>query len=81
MQVEQVGRLLIGLGIGLAVLGGLLLLLGRTPIMQQFGNLPGDIRFQSADGRFSCFAPIVSMILLSVILTVVLNVVLRLVNR
>ncbi len=81
MQVESVGRLLIGLGVGIAVLGGLVLLFGRTPIFQQFGSLPGDIRFESADGRFSCFAPIVSMILLSVILTVVLNVVLRLINR
>lgn len=81
MQVETVGRLLMGLGIALTVLGGVVLLLGRTPLFQQFGSLPGDVRFQSADGRFSCFAPIVSMILLSVILTVVLNVVLRIINR
>jgi len=81
VQLESIGRLLIFAGIGLAVIGGLLLLAARVPFLQQFGSLPGDIRYATPDGRFSCFVPIVSMLLLSVILTIVLNVVVRLLNR
>lgn len=77
-DLNSLGRWLVFVGLGIAALGGLLFVLGKVPF---FGRLPGDIRWQSADGRFSCFAPIVSMILLSVILTIVLNVVLRLINR
>jgi hypothetical protein len=42
-------------------------------------SLPGDIRIET-DG-FSCFVPIVSMILLSVLLTILLNIILRLLSR
>lgn len=77
-ELNSLGRWLIVAGLGIAALGGLILALGKVPF---FGRLPGDLRFESADGRFSCFAPIASMILLSVILTIVLNVVLRLINR
>jgi len=81
MQLDSLGKWLIVIGVGIAALGGLLFLLGKVPGLDRFGSLPGDIRWQSADGRISCFAPIVSMILLSVILTVVVNVIVRLLNR
>ena len=77
-NLNSLGRWLLIAGLGIAALGGVLILLGNVPF---FGRLPGDLRFESADGRFSCFAPIVSMLLLSVILTIVLNVVLRFINR
>ncbi len=80
-QLDSLAKWLIVLGLGVAALGALLLLIGRVPGLDRLGSLPGDIRYQSADGRFSCFVPIVSMILISVILTIVLNVVLRLLNR
>ncbi|MBZ0277615.1 MAG: DUF2905 domain-containing protein [Anaerolineae bacterium] len=76
MDIQSIGRLLVILGIGVALLGGLLMLLGRLPF---FGNLPGDIRIQGQG--FSCFVPIVSMILLSIILTVILNIIVRFINR
>ena len=79
MDLESMGRLLLAAGIGLAVLGGLLLLAGRLPFLNQLGSLPGDIRIE---GRgFSCFIPVVSMLLISVIATVVLNILIRLINR
>jgi hypothetical protein len=81
MQVDTVGKWLLYVGIGLAVIGGLLILASRVPVLNQLGRLPGDIRYENPDGRFSCFVPIVSMILVSLILTVVLNVVVRLLNR
>ena len=80
-QLDSLGRWLIAIGLGIAALGVLFLLLGKIPFLDRFGSLPGDIRYQSKDGRFSCFVPIVSMILLSVVLTIIVNVAARLLNR
>ncbi len=81
VQMDSIAKWLIIGGLGIAVLGVVLLLASKIPGLNQLGDLPGDIRWQSADGRITCFVPIVSMILLSLILTVVLNVVIRLLNR
>jgi hypothetical protein len=80
-QMDGLGRWLIGIGLGIAALGGLVFLLGKVPFLNQWGNLPGDIRYQSPGGRVTCFVPIVSSILLSLILTVVLNIVVRLLKH
>lgn len=79
MDLQTVGRFLLIIGIVLALLGGLLMLLGRLPLFSSFGSLPGDIRIQGRE--FSCFIPIVSLILLSVIITILLNIIIRLINR
>jgi hypothetical protein len=72
MGIEQVGKWLIVAGIGLAVLGGLVLLAARVPFL---GRLPGDILVQR--DNFTFYFPLVTSILLSILLTIVLNVVLR----
>lgn len=77
--MDDLGRTLALLGVGLLVLGGVLMLLGRVPVFKQFGHLPGDIRIEGE--HFSCFAPIVSMLILSVLLSLVLNIIIRLLNR
>jgi hypothetical protein len=79
MGLDSIGRLLLVVGVGLAVLGGILLLLSKVPFLSQLGNLPGDIRIQGQG--FSCFVPLASMILISIVLTVALNIVIRLINR
>ncbi len=81
MDLQSIGRALLVIGIVIAVLGGLLMLLGRLPFLSNFGigSLPGDIRVEGQG--FSCFVPIVSMILLSILLTVILNIIVRLINR
>jgi hypothetical protein len=79
MDMQAIGRILLIGGIGVALLGGLLMLLGRIPFFSRLGNLPGDIRIEGQG--FSCFIPIVIMILLSVALTLILNIVIRLINR
>jgi hypothetical protein len=81
MELESIGRLVLFLGIGLAVLGGVLMLLSRVPGLNQISlfNLPGDIHIQTEN--FSCFFPIVTMIVLSVLLTIIVNVIARLINR
>jgi len=71
MDLQSLGKLLVLMSIGLALLGGLLWLSGRLGL----GSLPGDLRLQG-DG-WGCFVPIAASILLSVVLTVILNVVWR----
>lgn len=71
MDSSTVGRLLLALGVAVALVGGFLALGGRLP----FGRLPGDISVQGEGGGF--FFPIVSCLVLSLVLTVVLNIVIR----
>ncbi len=74
--MEDIGRILLVLGVLLALAGGVILLLGKVP---GIGRLPGDITIQG--NGFSCFFPIATSILLSIVLTIVLNVVFRILNR
>jgi hypothetical protein len=76
MSFAELGKWLVIAGLGLALLGGVMWLLGRIPF---FGNLPGDIRIQTQN--FSCFIPIASMIILSILATIVLNIIIRIVNK
>jgi hypothetical protein len=65
--MNDLGRLLIGLGLVLLIAGGLLLLLGRTGI--PLGRLPGDISYRGKN--MSVYFPLGTSILLSVLLSVV----------
>ncbi len=73
MALESLGKLLVVLGLGIALLGGLLLLAGRIPFL---GRLPGDILVQR--DNFTFFFPLATSLLISLVLTIVINVVLRL---
>jgi hypothetical protein len=77
MDLVPLGKWIIILGLVLIAVGGLIWLLGRTGL--PLGRLPGDIRIEGE--KVSCYAPVVTMIVLSVILTIVLNIVVRLLNR
>jgi hypothetical protein len=79
MDLQSIGRVILLIGVALALVGGLLMLAARLPFLQQFGQLPGDIRIEGQG--FTCLFPVVSMILLSIVLTIVVNVVIRLINR
>jgi len=71
MELQQLGKLLLVLALGMAVLGAALWLGGRLGL----GSLPGDFRFQ---GRgWSCFFPLATSILLSILLTLLLSLALR----
>jgi hypothetical protein len=67
------GKLLVGLGVAVAVVGGLLLLADRVPALSHLfswmGKLPGDI-FIKRD-NFSFFFPLGTSIVLSVLLSLV----------
>lgn len=71
--MNEFGKLLIMAGAGLLVVGALLMLGARLP---WFGQLPGDIVVKR--DNFTLYAPIGTMILVSILLTVLLNVVGRL---
>ncbi len=79
MDLNTVGRMVIFLGVALLVLGGVLMLFSRIPFLKNLGHMPGDIRVQG--NSFSCFFPVVSMIILSILLSLALNIILRLLNR
>jgi hypothetical protein len=65
--MNDLGRLLVGLGLVLLVAGGLLLLLGRTGL--PLGRLPGDVSYRSKN--FSVYFPLGTSIFLSVVLSLV----------
>lgn len=70
------GKMLLVLGGFIALMGLVLLFMGRVPFL---GRLPGDITFRR--GNVSCFIPIATSILLSLLLTIVLNLLFRLLGR
>lgn len=63
------GKLLIIIGIGIAVIG--LALTYLPGLFGWFGKLPGDIRIE--DEKKSIFIPITSMIVISLVLTLLAN--------
>lgn len=70
-------RLLIIIGLVITFTGILILIVGR--FFPWFGNLPGDIRFES--DSFKVFIPLATMILVSVLATILLNIVIRIFRR
>jgi hypothetical protein len=72
-DLSDLGKFVAMAGAALLILGGLIWLAGRIPLL---GHLPGDIRLQR--GNVSCFFPLTTMIIVSVLLTVILNILLRL---
>lgn len=71
--MTEVGKLLMVTGAGLFLIGLLIVFGARFP---WFGQLPGDIVIKR--DNFTLFAPLGTMILLSIVLTIVLNVIARL---
>lgn len=71
MQNDTLGRLLVGAGVTLVIVG-LLVMWGRS---LRLGSLPGDFTWSGKGWQISI--PIATCILISIILTVVLNLVAR----
>ena len=75
--MEELGKVLIFLGVFLIVFGILTVVLSKFPL--PFGNLPGDIKIER--DNFTIYIPIASSIVLSLILTGLLNFILLLLNK
>jgi hypothetical protein len=71
MDGQHIGKLLVAMGVAIAVIGALFWFGARFGL----GSLPGDIRIEGRGG--GCFIPIASSILLSLVLTLLLNLLLR----
>ena len=66
--MTELGKLLIGMGLFLVLVGGLILLIGRIPGL---GRLPGDLYIRR-DG-FTLYLPLATSLLVSLGLTVLIN--------
>ncbi|HEY7470379.1 MAG TPA: DUF2905 domain-containing protein [Acidimicrobiia bacterium] len=70
----RISNILILVGAGLLIVGVVLRYFPGA--FSWFGNLPGDIKYQS--GNTQVFIPITSMLVVSIVATVVVNVAVRL---
>ena len=66
--------MLVTLGIALVVIGGIVMLLGRTGL--PIGRLPGDILYRGKNSTF--YFPLASSILISIVLSIVVFLIARL---
>ena len=62
------GRIVVVLGVALVVIGGIIMLLGRTGV--PLGRLPGDFLYRGKNTTL--YFPLASSILISIVLSVVL---------
>ena len=67
--MQELGRLIISIGVVLIVLGAILSFFGKLPFI---GKLPGDILIKR--GNFSFYAPITTGIVISVVLSILLTI-------
>jgi hypothetical protein len=73
----NLGKGLVFVGVGIAVVGGLIWLAGRLGL--PLGKLPGDITVQGK--KFFLHFPIISSLIASAILTILLNLILWLCRK
>ncbi|WP_071781102.1 DUF2905 domain-containing protein [Adhaeribacter aquaticus] len=72
--MQPIGKIILFAGLGIAFIGLIIWLFGNK--LNWFGNLPGDIRIERPNFKF--YAPIVSMLLLSILFSAVMWVIRRL---
>lgn len=66
-ELSAFGKILLGLGIIMIIIGGLFMLGGKIPFI---GRLPGDIAIQKKN--FSFYFPITTCIILSIIFSLIM---------
>jgi len=71
VDLQSMGKMLVLLALGLAIVGALFWVGGRMGL----GSLPGNFKFEGEN--WSCYVPIMASIVISLLLTVVLNVIIR----
>ncbi len=70
MVIYLMGNIFIIIGVLLAIIG----ILFKYGLLGWFGNLPLDFRYQSEDGKFGFYAPMGSMIVVSVMLSILIKI-------
>ncbi len=71
MEIGNIGKMIIGIGIVTIIVGLALMLGGKIGL----GRLPGDILIRR--GNFTFYFPLVTGIIISIILTIILNLIFR----
>ena len=71
--MTEVGKVLVVVGLALALLGAIIWLGGGKGWFNWFGRLPGDIR--AGDGNVRFYFPLATSIVISVVLTLLLAVI------
>jgi hypothetical protein len=71
--MAEIGKILVGVGILLIVVGGVVMLLARTGV--PLGRLPGDILYRGKNTTF--YFPLATSILLSIVLSALLYLISR----
>ena len=71
MAFGYLGRMLISAGVLLVIIGGIVLLAGRSGL--PLGRLPGDVTYRGS--RFVVFAPLGTSLLLSLLFSLVLYII------
>jgi hypothetical protein len=66
--MADMGRMLVLLGLALVVIGGIVILAGRTSL--PLGRLPGDFVYRGKNATF--YFPLASSIVISVVLSIIL---------
>lgn len=74
--MNNLGRMLILLGVAIAVIGVVVMLMGRVPFLRDLPTLRVNL-----GENITCIFPIALSIILSIVLTVGLNILVRLLNR
>lgn len=70
--MSELGKILVGFGIVMVLVGGILLLAGNlSGKVPWLGRLPGDIYIER--GNWSFYFPLATSILISIILTLLLS--------
>jgi hypothetical protein len=75
MDLSSFGKLLLGLGGLLLLIGALLVFGGRLPGIGALGRLPGDIVIKR--DNFSFYFPLATSLLISIILSLILWLIFR----
>lgn len=73
MPFSYLGRILIGAGLVLIVLGAIFVFASRAGL--PLGRLPGDVTYRGS--RFTVFAPLGTSLLLSVLFSLILYLIMR----
>jgi hypothetical protein len=73
MVLSQIGKLILGLGLALVVIGGAMMLAGRMGL--PLGRLPGDFVYRGKHAAI--YFPLATCIAISVVLTLIFYVISR----
>ena len=76
MNLGNIAKILIFIGIGIVILGGILFLLAKIPFL---GKLPGDITIKHEN--FTFYFPLATSIIASIILSIILTIIFRFISK